>query len=30
MDNDPPSSHNGIKQLYVLDWLLSKNFYNAY
>ena len=30
MDNDPPASYNGIKQIYVLDWLLSKNFYNAY
>ncbi len=24
MDNDPPVSHNGIKQKYVLDWLLGK------
>ena len=24
MDNDPPVSHNGIKQKYVLDWLLEK------
>lgn len=23
MDNDPPISHNGIKQKYVLDWLLE-------
>lgn len=23
MDNDPYASHNGIKQLYVLDWLLN-------
>ena len=22
MDNDPPVSHNGIRQTYVLDWLL--------
>lgn len=24
MDNDPLTSHNGIKQIYVLDWLLNK------
>lgn len=24
MDNDPPASHNGIRQKYVLDWLLDK------
>ena len=24
MDNDPPVSYNGIKQKYVLDWLLDK------
>ena len=24
MDNDPPASHNGIRQKYVLDWLLGK------
>lgn len=24
MDNDPPISHNGIRQKYVLDWLLKK------
>lgn len=24
MDNDPPVSHNGIRQKYVLDWLLEK------
>ena len=24
MDNDPPISHNGIRQKYVLDWLLRK------
>ena len=24
MDNIPNVSHNGIKQLYVLDWLLDK------
>ncbi len=23
LDNDPPISHNGIQQLYALDWLLS-------
>lgn len=23
MDNDPPASHNGIRQLFVLDWLLA-------
>ena len=23
MDNDPPASYNGIKQKYVLDWLLD-------
>lgn len=23
MDNDPPVSHNGIRQKYVLDWLLD-------
>ena len=23
MDNNPPCSHDGIKQLYVLDWLLK-------
>lgn len=23
MDNDPPISHNGIRQKYVLDWLLE-------
>lgn len=23
MDNDPPVSHNGIRQKYVLDWLLE-------
>lgn len=23
MDNDPPISHNGIKQIYALDWLLN-------
>ena len=22
MDNDPPTSYNGIKQVYALDWLL--------
>lgn len=25
MDNDPPSSYNGIRQKYVLDWLLKVN-----
>ena len=25
MDNDPPVSHNGIKQKFVLDWLLEAN-----
>ena len=25
MDNDPIISHNGIMQLYVLDWLLATN-----
>ena len=24
MDNDPPVSHNGIRQQYVLDWLLGR------
>lgn len=24
MDNDPPVSHNGIRQIFVLDWLLGK------
>lgn len=24
LDNDPVISHNGIKQIYVLDWLLEK------
>lgn len=24
MDNDPPISHNGIRQKFVLDWLLEK------
>lgn len=24
MDNDPPASHNGIRQKYALDWLLEK------
>ena len=24
MDNDPPVSHNGIRQKYALDWLLGK------
>lgn len=24
MDNDPPISHNGIRQKYALDWLLGK------
>ena len=24
MDNDPPVSHNGIRQTYVLDWLLRQ------
>lgn len=24
MDDNPPISHNGIRQLYVLDWLLGK------
>lgn len=24
MDNDPPASYNGIRQMYVLDWLLGK------
>ena len=24
MDNDPPVSYNGIRQKYVLDWLLDK------
>lgn len=23
MDNDPPASHNGIRQKFVLDWLLD-------
>lgn len=23
MDNDPPNFHNGVEQVYVLDWLLS-------
>lgn len=23
MDNDPPTSHNGIRQVFVLDWLLN-------
>ena len=23
MDNDPPVSHNGIRQVFVLDWLLA-------
>ena len=23
MDNDPPVSYNGIRQKYVLDWLLQ-------
>ena len=25
MDNIPYTSHNGIKQINVLDWLLNKN-----
>lgn len=25
MDNDPPASYNGIRQKYVLDWLLNAN-----
>ena len=25
MDNDPPASYNGIRQKYVLDWLLDVN-----
>ena len=25
MDNDPPASYNGIRQKYVLDWLLDIN-----
>ena len=24
LDDDPPTSHNGIKQLNALEWLLSK------
>ncbi|MDO4825259.1 MAG: ATPase, partial [Bacillota bacterium] len=24
MDNDPPASYNGIRQKFVLDWLLGK------
>ncbi len=24
MDNDPPASYNGIKQIYALEWLLDK------
>ena len=24
MDNDPPVSYNGIRQKYVLDWLLNR------
>ena len=24
MDNDPPVSHNGIRQVFVLDWLLDR------
>lgn len=24
MDNDPPASYNGIRQVFVLDWLLAK------
>ena len=24
MDDEPIMSHNGIKQIYVLDWLLNK------
>ncbi|MDE7211689.1 MAG: ATP-binding protein [Lachnospiraceae bacterium] len=24
MDNDPPASHNGIRQIFVLDWLLGQ------
>ena len=24
LDDDPPVSHNGIRQLYVLDWLINK------
>ena len=24
LDNDPVVLHNGIKQIYVLDWLLGK------
>ena len=24
MDNYPPVSHNGIRQKYVLDWLIEK------
>lgn len=24
MDNDPPASYNGIRQKYVIDWLLGK------
>jgi hypothetical protein len=23
LDNDPPASHNGIRQINVLDWLLG-------
>lgn len=29
MDNAPNVSHNGIKQIYALDWLLSGNFNKA-
>ena len=25
LDNDPVTSHNGIKQIYALDWLLDKH-----
>lgn len=25
MDNDPPASYNGIRQKYVLDWLLNED-----
>ena len=25
MDNDPPASYNGIRQKYVLDWLLHQH-----
>jgi predicted AAA+ superfamily ATPase len=23
LDDDPPASHNGIRQVYALDWLLA-------